>query len=82
MQAIGMIPARLQSSRLPRKLLLAETGKPLIRHTWEAASRAKCLSAVLVATDSAEMNMSMARETMRALPLFLSRVFCSPSRCP
>ena len=55
MQAIGMIPARLQSSRLPRKLLLAETGKPLIRHTWEAASRAKCLSAVLVATDSAEI---------------------------
>ncbi len=55
MQAIGMIPARLQSSRLPRKLLLAETGKPLIQYTWEAASRAECLSEVIVATDSAEI---------------------------
>ena len=32
-----VIPARLASTRLPRKLLLAETGKPLIQHTYEAA---------------------------------------------
>jgi len=35
-----VIPARLASTRLPRKLLLAETGKPLIQHTYEAAARA------------------------------------------
>ena len=35
-----VIPARLASTRLPRKLLLRETGKPLIQHTYEAASRA------------------------------------------
>ena len=35
MKVTGIIPARLQSSRLPGKLLLAETGKPLIQHTWE-----------------------------------------------
>ena len=35
-----IIPARLASTRLPRELLLAETGKPLIQHTYESASRA------------------------------------------
>src|SRR5579871_3857161 len=53
--AIGFIPARLASTRLPRKLLLAETGKPLIQHTWESARRAQTLSNVIVVTDSTEI---------------------------
>ncbi|SFH54880.1 3-deoxy-manno-octulosonate cytidylyltransferase [Planctomicrobium piriforme] len=52
---VGIIPARLQSSRLPRKMLLRESGKPLIQYAWEAASRAKSLSQVLIATDSEEI---------------------------
>ena len=36
-----VIPARLASTRLPRKLLLRETGKTLIQHTYEAACRAR-----------------------------------------
>lgn len=51
----GLIPARLQSTRLPRKLLLAETGKPLIQYVWEAARQAKSLTEVIVATDSPEI---------------------------
>ena len=51
----GIIPARLESTRLPRKMLLAETGKPLIQHTWEAAKQAKLLDQVIVATDSEEI---------------------------
>ena len=35
-----VIPARLASTRLPRKLLLRETGKSLIQHTYEAAQAA------------------------------------------
>ncbi len=35
-----VIPARLASTRLPRKLLLSETGKPLIQHTYESALKA------------------------------------------
>jgi 3-deoxy-manno-octulosonate cytidylyltransferase (CMP-KDO synthetase) len=50
-----IIPARLASTRLPRKLLLAETGKPLIQHTYEAASRSKRAAGVCVATDHAEI---------------------------
>jgi 3-deoxy-manno-octulosonate cytidylyltransferase (CMP-KDO synthetase) len=55
MKTYGIIPARLQSTRLPRKLLLAETGKPLIQYAWEAAKRASSLDEVLIATDSDEI---------------------------
>ena len=44
-----IIPARLASTRLPRKLLLCETGKPLIQHTYEAALQARKPAGVCVA---------------------------------
>lgn len=50
-----VIPARLASTRLPRKLLLAETGRPLIQHTYEAACRAAKPRAVMVAADHEEI---------------------------
>jgi 3-deoxy-manno-octulosonate cytidylyltransferase (CMP-KDO synthetase) len=50
-----VIPARLASTRLPRKLLLTETGRPLIQHTYEAASRANKPNGVLVAADCEEI---------------------------
>jgi 3-deoxy-manno-octulosonate cytidylyltransferase (CMP-KDO synthetase) len=55
MRVSGIIPARLQSSRLPRKLLLAETGQPLLQYTWQQACSAKSLDEVIVATDSHEI---------------------------
>lgn len=55
MKTVGIIPARLQSTRLPRKLLLAETGKPLIQYVWEIASACRVLDEVIVATDSQEI---------------------------
>lgn len=50
-----IIPARLASTRLPRKLLLRATGKTVIQHTFEAASRARRPSGVCVATDHEEI---------------------------
>ena len=50
-----IIPARLASTRLPRKLLLRETGKSVIQHTFEAARRARRPSGVCVAADYAEI---------------------------
>lgn len=47
-----VIPARLGSTRLPEKMLLAETGKTLVQHTWESAQAAKSADAVFLATDS------------------------------
>lgn len=55
MAVVGIIPARLESSRLPRKLLLRETGKSLIQHTWEATVRCDLLDEVVIATDSVEI---------------------------
>lgn len=50
-----VIPAQLQSKRLPNKLLLNETGKPLIQHTWE-----NCLKVpnaqVIIATGDEEIS--------------------------
>jgi 3-deoxy-manno-octulosonate cytidylyltransferase (CMP-KDO synthetase) len=52
MKVIGIIPARLESTRLEKKLLLAETGKPLIQHVYERAIQSCELSDLFVATDS------------------------------
>jgi len=46
-----VIPARLASTRLPEKLLLSETGKPLIQYAYESACRAQLADAVFVACD-------------------------------
>lgn len=55
MKIVGIIPARLQSSRLPRKLLLKITGKPLIQYVWETACECPDLHDVVIATDSEEI---------------------------
>jgi 3-deoxy-manno-octulosonate cytidylyltransferase (CMP-KDO synthetase) len=52
---VGIIPARLASSRLPRKVLLDQTGKPLIQHVWEAARRATSLDRLIIAVDTPEV---------------------------
>lgn len=46
-----VIPARMASTRLPNKMLLRDTGKSLIQHTYEMASRAIRPAGVIVATD-------------------------------
>lgn len=55
MKIVGIIPARLQSTRLPRKLLLNVTGKPLLQYVWETACECPELHDVVVATDSEEI---------------------------
>lgn len=51
MKAAIVIPARYASTRLPGKPLLAETGKPLIQHVYERATKAGRAGQVVVATD-------------------------------
>lgn len=54
MNIIGIIPARLESTRLNRKLLVDIHGKPMIQHVWERTRKAN-LNKVIVATDSKEI---------------------------
>lgn len=56
MATVAIIPARLASSRLPRKVLLSETGKPLIAHVVESARRSTALNRVVVAADDQEIS--------------------------
>ncbi len=56
-----VIPARYASTRLPRKMLLRETGRTLLQHTYEAACAAKRPAGVLVATDHAEIAAEVER---------------------
>lgn len=50
-----VIPARLQSTRLPRKALALIQDKPMIQWTYEAASTCQDMHKVIVATDSDEI---------------------------
>lgn len=46
-----VIPARMNSTRLPGKMLLRETGRSLVEHTHAVAVQAKLPAAIVVATD-------------------------------
>lgn len=52
---LGILPARLNSTRLPGKMLVDIEGLPLIVRTYRQAVKAKILDAVVVATDSPEI---------------------------
>jgi 3-deoxy-manno-octulosonate cytidylyltransferase (CMP-KDO synthetase) len=60
MKAIAVIPARLASTRLPRKMLRELAGKPLIGVVYEAVRSSPLLADVFIATDSDEI-MSLCR---------------------
>ena len=55
MKAIAVIPARLQSTRLPRKILREIAGKPMLARVYEAARACRQLDNVIVATDAEEI---------------------------
>ncbi len=74
MRSIIVIPARLASTRLPRKLLLTETGRTLLQHTYEAAQQAKKPSEVVIAADH--------QEIAAAARAFGARVIMTSPTCP
>lgn len=47
-----VIPARLESSRFPRKILANLGGKPLLQWAWDAARGSDCFDDVILAIDS------------------------------
>lgn len=51
MTIVGIIPARLGSSRLPGKPLATIGGLPMIYHTYTSASKSNLLNRIIVATD-------------------------------
>jgi 3-deoxy-manno-octulosonate cytidylyltransferase (CMP-KDO synthetase) len=51
----GVIPARLASTRLSRKVLREIAGKPMVEWVWRAAAESAWMDPVVVATDSDEV---------------------------
>ena len=52
---LGVIPARLSSQRLPRKVLREVAGRALVLRVYDAAKRSAHLSDLLIATDSRDV---------------------------
>lgn len=55
MRVLGVIPARIGSTRLPAKGLKMIGDKTVVQRVWEQASKARCFSELFVATDSSEI---------------------------
>ncbi len=53
--AIAVIPARLQSTRLPGKILIEIDGKPLIQHVYERVKQARTIHQIIVAADDSKV---------------------------
>ena len=69
-----VIPARLQSSRFPRKILALLAGKSLIEWVWNAAKKIECFDEVVFAIDS--------EETAKVIEGFGGRYYMTSIDCP
>ena len=56
---IGVIPARIGSTRFPRKILADIEGKPMIAHVAEKALESEMLDKVVIAIDSEETEKAL-----------------------
>jgi len=70
----GVIPARLGSTRLPRKVLREIAGRPMVEWVWRAAVASGRMDPVLVATDSDEV-AAVCRE--RGIPFAMTSPECA-----
>ena len=57
MKIIGLLPARLKSSRIKQKLIQKVSGMPVILHTIFRAQLVKSLNKIIVCTDSKKLKI-------------------------
>ena len=70
----GVIPARLASTRLSRKVLREIAGRPMVEWVWRAAESSGLMDPVVVATDSEEV-AAVCRA--RGVPVRMTSESCS-----
>jgi 3-deoxy-manno-octulosonate cytidylyltransferase (CMP-KDO synthetase) len=73
MRIAGVIPARLSSTRLSRKVLREIAGRPMVEWVWRAAAASGLMDPVVVATDSEEV-ADVCRE--RGIPVAMTSKEC------
>jgi 3-deoxy-manno-octulosonate cytidylyltransferase (CMP-KDO synthetase) len=66
MNAIAVIPARLASTRLSRKMLREIAGQPLLGHVYQRVRSSPLLADVIIATDSDEIMEVCSRNRWKA----------------
>jgi 3-deoxy-manno-octulosonate cytidylyltransferase (CMP-KDO synthetase) len=71
---VGVIPARLTSTRLPRKVLRDIAGKPMVEWVWRAAADSHQMDEVVVATDSGEVAEAC---QSRGIPVVMTSPECA-----
>lgn len=74
MKAVIVIPARIGSTRFPRKVLAPILGKPMIQWVFEGASQSKLATDIVVATDSEEI--------LKTVKGFGGKAIMTPSELP
>jgi len=73
MKIAGVIPARLSSTRLSRKVLREIAGRPMVEWVWRAATASGLMNPVVVATDSDEV-AAVCRA--RGIPVLMTSADC------
>ena len=73
-KCVVAVPARLQSSRLPNKVLADIGGKPMIQRVLERCRQASSVEAVVLCTDSAELQ---SRAEGWGFPVLMTAESCS-----
>jgi len=71
MKVLAVIPARYGSTRLPHKVLLHQTGKYLVQHTYEQVRKARLVDQSLIATD--DLRIIEATDSFGAIAVLTSR---------
>lgn len=74
LKIICVIPARLYSTRFPKKILTLLHDKPLIRWVWEKACSISCFNQVVIAID--------AEETRKVVQSFGAHYIMTSQECP
>ncbi len=70
---VCIIPARLASTRFPKKIIALLAGKPMIQHVWEAACKVPFFDDVIIALDS--------HVTVQAVASFGGNFVMTPESC-
>jgi 3-deoxy-manno-octulosonate cytidylyltransferase (CMP-KDO synthetase) len=70
----GVIPARLASTRLARKVLRELDGRPMVEWVWRAAMASRLMDPVVVATDAEEV-AEVCRK--RGVPVVMTSADCA-----
>lgn len=70
---VGVIPARLSSTRLSRKVLRSIAGRPMVEWVWRAATASGLMDPVVVATDSDEVAAAC---RLRGIPVRMTSPDC------